>query len=68
MKKLIITILMLCASMFAESVLKIEKIVDNGYGAIASGGGVQVGQSGVVTSWLNSEKKAILAKAGIKNL
>jgi len=54
---------MLSFSLFAESTLKIEKIMDNGYSAIASGGGVEVGQSGVVLEWLNSDRRAVVAKA-----
>jgi hypothetical protein len=62
MKKLIFVFLIACVSLLAESVLKIEKIIDNGYGAVATGSGVEVGQSGIVLSWLNSDKKAIVAK------
>ncbi len=68
MKKLILALIISCAALFAESALKIEKIIDNGYGAIASGGGVVVGQSGVATTWINGSRKVITAKAVVVGL
>lgn len=68
MKKIVFVFLALCISVIAETTLKIEKIIDNGYGAVASGGGVVAGQSGFVMSWLTGSKRALVAKAIVVNV
>jgi Plasminogen-binding protein pgbA N-terminal len=63
MSKIFLTLCLFVGLAFAATSVKIEKLTDNGYGAVVKNASLKVGQSGVVRSWISDDKRAITAKA-----
>jgi Plasminogen-binding protein pgbA N-terminal len=63
MSKIFLTLCLFAGLAFSATSVKIEKLTDNGYGAVVKNASLKVGQSGVVRSWISDDKRAITAKA-----
>jgi len=63
MYKLFLTLCLFAGLAFGATSVKIEKLIDNGYGAVVKNAYLKVGQSGVVRTWISDDKRAITAKA-----